>query len=36
MKFEHYAFVATIFDELETLIEALQKKTRCNGEKKKT
>jgi hypothetical protein len=35
MKLKHYAFVATIFNELETLIEALQKKTRCSGGEKK-
>ncbi len=36
IKFKHYAFVATIFYELGTLIEALQKKKKCSGEKKKT
>jgi hypothetical protein len=36
MKLKHYACVATIFDELGTLIKALQKKTRCSGKKKET
>jgi hypothetical protein len=35
MKLKQYAFVATIFNELETLIKAFQKNTRCSGGKKK-